>query len=357
VFAGLLIALPIAARSQTTPRVGSPKRTPLASVTRPVCSSEPSPRTNPGGASKQQARAAAARAEQAAILGDTATTLASLRDARRLDPTDADVAYRLARLYETGGARDSAVAEFCRFLALAPSATDAADARGRVAVLAKPTLDPAIETANARFKAGLRAWDAGRMAEADSMFSRALETQPSWADDVYDRALARLGESEPDLAASDFELYLRLNAAASDRDSVVARIALLRRPRFSAVQAFSYGVIIPGAGQFYTHRPVRGTAVIFLSGAAFGSAFIPKQSSVVAQQTGTDPFGNPYTYSVTKRSTDYPYLAPGIAIGGAIALLGAFEAASYARTANDPGRRVSIVVEPSRGLLGLRVGF
>ncbi|MEO9038128.1 MAG: hypothetical protein ABI442_21735 [Gemmatimonadaceae bacterium] len=337
--------------------MSSLKRTPLASVTRPVCSSGPSLLVSPGSEIKQQARDAAARAQQAAILGDAAATLASLRDAKRLDPTDADVAYRLGRVYETAGASDSAVAEFCRFLAFAPNATDAADARARLAVLAKPTLDPAIERANARFEAGLRAYDAGRMADADSMFSQALETQPSWADDIYNRALARLGESENELATTDFELYLRLNATANDRDSVVARIDFLRRPHFSAVQAFSYGVIVPGAGQFYTHRPGRGTAVIFLAGAAVGSAFIPKHSSVVVQQTGTDPFGNSYTYSVTKQTTDHPYLAPGIAIGGAIALMGAFEAASYARTANDPARRMSIVVEPSRGLLGFRVGF
>ena len=342
--------------AQSSP-LGGPKRTRLPSVLRPACAITSNTSTAPSDAVRQRARDAAAGAQQAAILGDTATALARLQSARALDPTDADVAYQLARVYESAGAADSATKEYCRFLTLSPNATDAEDARARVAVLARPTPDPVTENANANFEAGVSAYNAGRLVDAEASLTKALEARPTWADAYFNRALARLAQGDREQAANDLELYLRIDASASDRTAVAAQLEALRRPQLSRAQAFSVGLLVPGAGQFYTHRPLRGVLLLAAAGGAVAFGLAPEQSTTTAQETANDPFGNPYTYSVTRRESSRPYLVPGIAAAGAIAIIGAIEASLYANRANNAGRRVSLMALPTHGVLAARVSF
>lgn len=334
------------------------KRAPLPAVARPACPAGLPAPVAPADAQRTQARELASRAQQAAILGDTAAALARLRDARALDPTDPDLAYQLARMYESGAANDSAVAEYCHFLALSPNAADAADARARVSVLAKPTADPKIEVANAIFRDGLEAYDAGRLTDAEAKFARALEEQPTWADAYYDRALAREAQGRRELAAADLESYLRVNPAADDRQSVTARIAVLRRARLSPGQALGLGLLIPGAGQFYTHRPGWGTVFLVSAGTALGFGLVPQDKMTPVQRSATDPFGNPYTYTTTVRTTEHPNLVAGAIAAAFIDLMGASEAAIFASRANRATpQRVSLEVLPSRNVVALRFAF
>ena len=78
----------------------------------------------------------------------------------------------------------------------------------------------------------------------------------------YDRALARLGRGATQLASVDLEQYLRLKPEADDRAAVVTRIAALQRRTLSPATALSVGLVLPGGGQYYTRRPVRGVIAL-----------------------------------------------------------------------------------------------
>ncbi len=354
-----------AQRSATTTassRAASPlpiKRTPLPASLLPACPVARPTSFVPSDAQRRQARDLASRSQQEAILGDSAGALSHLRDARKLDPTDPDLAYQLARNYESAASVDSAVVEYCRFLTLAPRSSDAQDARDRVAVLAKPAPDPVVEAVNTLFQQGLAAYDAGRMPEAEARFTRALEVQPAFADAYYDRALTRLAQDDREGAAGDFEVYIRLKPTAADRAIVSAQLPGLRRAKYSASEAFALGIIIPGAGQYYTNRPVWGTALLIAGAGAIGAAFIPQTKIENVEQQGTDPFGNPYTFLSRRRVTDHPIFIPGMVAAGAIAVVGATEAYVHANAANAaPTRRVSIMLIPAaQTSLAMRITF
>jgi hypothetical protein len=74
-------------------------------------------------------------ANEAEVARDARRARDALRRAAQLDPTNAGIAYRLARASE--GLRDvnAAVTEYCRYLALAPDAADSAVASDRLRAL------------------------------------------------------------------------------------------------------------------------------------------------------------------------------------------------------------------------------
>lgn len=86
-------------------------------------------------AAKSTAREIAGRAQAASIVGDNAAASALYEQAAKLDPSDATIAYALGRGYEAAGDK-RAMGEYCRFLALTPSAPEATDVRQRIAELA-----------------------------------------------------------------------------------------------------------------------------------------------------------------------------------------------------------------------------
>jgi tetratricopeptide (TPR) repeat protein len=217
------------------------------------------------------ARALVQRAQQAAILGDRASAREQWRQAAVLDPTDADLAYQLARAHDGAGAVADAATEYCRFLALAPNAPEALEARERIAVLSP------------------RAPDAGPE----------FLTPPSPG-----RALA-------------------------------------------------LGLIVPGAGQFYTGRPARGAIAFSAASLVIAVGVGQRTRDETVQLTALDPFGNPYTYTTTRRSSSRPWLAPALAAAGAIAVASAVEAFNYSRRMNDE-RRLALDVVPSSNALALR---
>jgi tetratricopeptide (TPR) repeat protein len=207
------------------------------------------------------------------------------------------------------------------------------------------------------FTAGVAAYERKQLVEADAKFAAAINADPTWADSYYNRALIRAEQGDQERARLDFEEYLRLKPQAPDRAQVVARIETLRVRPPSPGQALGLGLIIPGAGQFYTRRPIRGALFLAATAAAVGFGLQTQTKTTSVEQTGTDPFGNPYTYTATRRTTDRPNLIPGIAVAGALALGSAIEAYSFARRSNADAKRVSMSITPSTYGLSARVSL
>ena len=86
-------------------------------------------------ANKSQAEKLARQAYDAELLGQVQEARTLLLRASALDGTDRTAAYHLARTSEVLGDRATAVTAYCRFLALAPSATESAEVRQRLATL------------------------------------------------------------------------------------------------------------------------------------------------------------------------------------------------------------------------------
>jgi len=342
IVAALTLA-PFAARAQGAAKPADAlKRTVIVAAQRPACAPS-SAASTPTEAQRRQARDLAERGRQAAILGDSTEAMNNLRQASRLDPTNADLAYELARAYESGGARRNAATEYCRFLSLAPNAPESAEALEKARTLAPPMPNASFDAAVAAFRAGLAAYDGGQMAVAEAHFTRAIQSDSAWADLYYDRALARLVRGDRVRAAADFEQYLRHKPEATDRASVVARLDAMRRPTLNAQQALSFG-LVPGGGQFYAHRVTRGVVSAVAAAAAIGVAIHKRSTETAIEETGIDPFGNPYTFTTTRVTNDYPYVVPGLAAAGVITALSAVDAYLYVRRMNAPAQRVSMSV-------------
>ena len=286
--AALALSAPLAVAQSTVPRAPA---TPSVALP-PACSPVPPPRA-PTAEQRRQARDLAQRGQQSAILGDRVVARDRLRLAAALDPTDADLAYQLARAEESTGATDEAAKQYCRFLALAPTAPDAAEARARVAELV-------------------------------------VRQEP--------RPVAKVQE----------------RSAIPPRAPTPPRVATPARVTLSPGRALSLGLLVPGAGQFYAGRPGRGLLTMAGAGAALACGLRQTSTARTTQETALDPFGNPYTYDVTRQVDERPCLVPGIAAAGVIAIVSAIDAFSFARRAND-GSRVSVELLPDSRRVELRV--
>jgi tetratricopeptide (TPR) repeat protein len=344
---------PAIARAQSTNQRPPLKSAGVDATPRPVCS-DVKPGGSPTDEQRQRARDLVQRGQQAAILGDGAAALRDLREASTLDPTDADLAYQLARMYESAQDAANATKEYCRFLALAPTAPEAGEAVEKVRVLASATGGAAISPGTAIFRIGVLAYERGELAFADTAFTNAITADSTWADAYYNRGRVRLERGDRDRARADFMQYVRLRPQASDRAVVDAQIDALGRPAFSSLRAFSLGVVVPGAGHFYTRRPMRGVLTMLAVSGAVGVALLEKSTTISVQGTATDPFGNPYPITTTSVKTERPYFIAGVAAAGGIAAVSALNAALFARSASRVSR-VALSVVPLRTGLALRV--
>ena len=341
---GLAFALPLTLRAQGVSISKEPlKQRPVVVRMRSSCSATVVQAGNPTEAQRRDARDMAQRARQSAILGDATAELSQLRGAAGLDPTDPSLAYQLGRAYETAGVASNAALEYCRFLSLAPNAPETPDVRAHVATLVPPRPDTVVTIAGTAFSRGGEAYANGQYGDAESFFTTSIRVDSTSADAFYDRALVRTLLNKGRDAADDYEHYLRLRPEAVDRALVVARVNSLRAQRLSASQAFGMGVVVPGGGQFYTRRPVRGFLSLAAAGAAVGVGLMEKTAVTTTTHTATDPFGNKYSYSVNTPRKTRPYLVPGFAAAGGIALLSAIDAAHYAGSLAGESVSVSLV--------------
>lgn len=353
VLVAVLIALPAVAGAQ---RAALKRAFPVVAA-RPSCQATPAPRPATD-VQRRAARDLAQRAQQSAILGDRTAARDQLRQAVGMDPANADFAYQLARAEESAGSSDAAAAQYCRFLTLAPSAPEASEARDRVASLTRTVLTSASDRVYAPFRDGITAYEAGRTAQAEALFSAAIKLQPDWAEAYYNRALTYAARGARELAVGDLQQYLRLRPEAEDRGAVVSRINGLRGAPLSPATALTFGIVIPGAGQFYTGRTLFGVATL---AAASGALLYAVKSDPVVERyeaTGEDPLtGIKYTYPASRSVVGHPHLVPGLAGVGAIALTSAIEAYVYARHLNAREQRVSASFLPSTNGLALRVSL
>ena len=352
----LLLATPLCtliAQGQARPPL---KRGLPVVASRPTCAA-PAPARAVTAQQRRQARELGQRAQQSAILGDRAAARDQLRQATLLDPANPELAYQLARAQEAVGANEDAVAAYCRFLALAPNASESAEVRERLTTLGRATQPAVSERVLTPFRAGVTHYEAGRYAQAAIAFGNAITLQPDWADAYYDRALANALRGQRELAIRDLQQYLRLRPEAEDRTAVIARINGLRGGPLSPTAALGLGLVIPGAGQMYTGRRVFGVLTLAAAGGALAYALKsgPVTKTFVVDDD-TDPFGNPLPpYVDTRTETGRPNLVTGLAAVGAIAGATAIEAFVHARRVNAAEQRFGASVVPFGDGLALRV--
>ena len=343
--AAAIVAVSAAALAAWAPAAGaqalSLKRT-FPSATAGICPRfvTPPPAT---AAQVQEARRLFALGQEASIVGDHKAARDLFRQAEALNRSDERVAYYLARSSEELKLGAEAVAQYCRYLALAPTGSDAVDVRSRLERLTESstggggaTTARRRSTAAARFQAGVEAVDGGRLAEAERAFGDVVTQLPEAAEAYYDRGLVRARREDWGGAERDLERYLQLRRDAEDAAAVRERIAVLRRAASNPTTALAGGAVLPGFGQFYTRRPVFGTIVA--AAAAGGLFYALRETERTKDTTYTDLFGNPYPGQITR--TDRYNLGTGLAVAGGAALVGAVEAYLYAKGRRAEASRV-----------------
>ncbi len=275
---------------------------------------------------------------QAAILGELITARESFRAAAELDPSNPVVAYRLARTLDEHGESAEAVAEYCRYLSLAPADATSAAVRDRIHALSANGEGPPRAPWAVAMSEGFQAFEGGRYRDAVQAFTRVIELRPDWADGYFNRALAYTADGRPEIAANDFQTYLTLAPGADDALAVREHVDRLQADAAQAAavrmvqtriarpgNALAQGLIIPGLGQHATGRT--GLGLVVLAAAAGAVYYGMRQQEVVHTRGAYDPFGNYYEYEVT--TLERPYQVHGISAAAAIAVLSAIESYIY----------------------------
>lgn len=293
--------------------------------------------------------------QDAALQGEHATARDAFAKAAVLVPSNARLAYYLGREHEALNDNVAAVKEYCRYLSLATEASDGDEVRGRIVRLTPASELARLEEARANFQSGIALLRRQQYAAADSVFGAVATSVPNAPEPYFNRALSRAARGERVIAMQDFEKYLELSPRSADQTTVRAAMSRLPDRVYGPGQAFGSGLLVPGLGQMNTGRPVLGVVVLGAVAGAAGLAW--QQQEKMETQTFTDPFGNPYTDTVTKVTR--PYLVAGLATAGAVWALAAFESSAYARRSRS--RAAAIIAReggtPAQGprTLGLSV--
>jgi len=329
----ILICAAIAANLAFWPTVSSAQELPikraLPMVSGTGCVPLPPP-VPPTLADQQEAATLASSAAQATVLGDQRTARELLSRAARLDPTAEHIAYLLARTLEELGDASGAVAEYCRYLQLAPNAAGTDEVRATVERLTAGQRLAVPESAATAFQAGVAAFDERRLADAEAAFDEAIaQSGGTWADAHYNRGVVRLARGDEDDALLDLARYLELAPDASDRELILT-LALRLRPMARGPDptvAFFSG-LIPGVGHFYSGRPLMGALLLGAAGGALAIAFGIQEQRIeclarVTPGTGGCPNNQIRGDPVVSR----PYLVAGLGAAATITLLGAIDAA------------------------------
>ena len=309
-----------------------------------------------------------AAGQDAAVQGDHGAARDAFLIAARLAPTNARVAYYLGREYEELAEIPNASKQYCRYLALVPTAPDADEVRGRVLRLTPPAEIARTDEARAQFRSGVTLLQQKQFIAADSAFGSVIRTLPGATEAWYNRGLTRAARGERAAAMADFERYLQLSPGASDQAAIRSAMARLQDRVWDASSVFFQGLIAPGVGQMATGRPIRGVLILALGGGIAAAGLTNK--STLQTNEYHDPFGNPYTDSV--QVTERPYLLPAAGALAAVWILSAFEASAFARgsltrargilvSSVDPARvsrGVALAVRPqAQGRIGIGLSF
>jgi tetratricopeptide (TPR) repeat protein len=327
-FDALLALVALAAPALSAAQPLPAKRT-LPGDTSTPCA--PAPASRPPRRDSPEARRFAEIGHEAEIVGDHRAARDAFGQAAALNPGDERLAYYLGRANEELRDAPAAVREYCRYLALAPDADDADDIHARIRRLVPEATSAVPADVREAFRRGVFAYDTRDYAGALDRFATVVRRLPSVPEGYFNRGAAAMALGRRDQAAADLERYLSLRPNAEDAQQVRLQLALLRRPAWSPGTALGYGLVLPGLGQMYTGRPLRGLLVL---GVAGGAGVLAAQTrDETRTRSYTDPFGNPYTNTTIE--TTRPYLAVGIGVGVAIAAAAAYEAYRFAVRSRD----------------------
>lgn len=333
------------------PRTASPQRLPIKATLvaggPSGCAAYPAPPASngsprPAAGDDAEARRYISDGQEAALQGDHQAARDAFTKAAARAPANARLAYYLGREHEALDSATAAVREYCRYLALSPTAPDGDEVRGRIVRLVPASEISRVDEARANFRSGVTLLERHQFVTADSVFSTIIRQLPSAAEAYYNRGLSRAARGERAPAVEDFEKYLELVPTASDRGAIRSTIAQLPDRVYGSNQALTSGLVVPGLGQMSTGRPVFGVAVL---GGVLGAALWGlKTESKTELQQFTDPFGNPYTQQVTTQ--ERPNLVIGAAVAAALWIGAAVEAMFYARGTRE---RAEEIIQPSSG--------
>jgi tetratricopeptide (TPR) repeat protein len=289
-----------------------------------------------GPAQRLEAERLAAEATQASILGNGRDAADLLARAADMDPRSASILHRLARAEDDLGRTDSALAAYCRYLAIASESPDAEDVRARIDALARPAGFAVAAAAVDAFRSGLAHYDAAGMEAAETSFSWAADAAPGWADPIYNRGLVRLALDRREEAADDLRRYLEINPASADFNRVLDVLGTLRGVTpvpYSPASALAAGLLMPGLGHFTTDRAGTGLAFLGAAASAVAAGFAIQRVKVRCLAPPEDGVCPPD--DVLRQDTERPYLVPGIAAAVAIGIWGAIDAYRGAQHRNE----------------------
>jgi TM2 domain-containing membrane protein YozV len=187
----------------------------------------------------------------------------------------------------------------------------------------RPATPPSLEQRRAARDLAERAQQAailGDRSSAREQLRQAGALDPRDPDLAYQLARANDAAGAPADAAAEYCRYLSLAPDGAEAAEARERVAILAPPvrasapvtvagRLSPTRALSLGLVLPGAGQFYTGRPVAGAVALGVAAAGIGCAMTQRTSFTTSQETATDPFGNPYTYTA-RRAVNRWYRPP-----------------------------------------------
>ncbi|MEP6834738.1 MAG: tetratricopeptide repeat protein [Gemmatimonas sp.] len=286
-----------------------------------------------------EARRLSAAGQEAALVGDLKAARDNFVKAADLNPVDDRIAYDLGRAHEELADTTSAIGEYCRYLTLSPAGPESSDVRARLQQLVSKAAAQNAQDLLAKFRLGLFLYDSARYDAAERAFDDVVQKAPSASEGYFNRGLMRAAVGSRAEALKDFEAYLAAVPAADDRAEVASTISILRRPVYGPGSAFIRSVI-PGFGQVYTGRPVRG--VLVLAGVATAAGLAAVQTTTTKPIAYKDPNGidAPYTQEFTERK----YLVPGVATAVGLTAIAALEAVLYARKSS----RGAAVVQTTR---------
>lgn len=340
-------AVPPGTAGQELPVRAAPQpSTSSSSSSSSVCPNQRAePDTPSGRASPEDARALARGAREAALLGEPEQALDLLRRATERDPGSAELAYRRARAHDELGQGESAARWYCRYLALTPESQDDADVRDRLAELRSPA--PAggggpAAAALEHHREGVALLEQGRLEEAEERFTEALRADSALAEARYNRGLARGAAGRLAPAAEDLRAYLDARPDPPDRDRVRETIEFLEDPpqRFDPTRAALLGAAVPGAGHFYTGKPMVGTALFGVAAAAGVTAVLYERVEVTCRVPPED--GICPEDQVHSTTSDRPALVPGLLTVAMAAGVSAITAHLDARSRNEEAARLRI---------------
>ncbi|HUF71120.1 MAG TPA: hypothetical protein VMM79_20895 [Longimicrobiales bacterium] len=158
------------------------------------------------------------------------------------------------------------------------------------------------------------------------------------AEPADERALGRVEVVREQLRGEAMRRHAELVAEATTvavqppPETTEEESPVVAAPRYNPAQALALGLVVPGLGQFYTGRSLRGVLALGVAGGALAAGLVSERLEVDCR---TIPVNNECPAGdVLDERTRRPYLAPAIAVAAGVALVSAIDAFIAARNAN-----------------------